>query len=168
MTQSIVLLFGSSNSSGHVSALTGEKSKLEAILSSAPGPVEVNMVTLGLTRSIQGIGTHIDLGGQDPGLTDRVLTALGAYALRRKLATFPIGRLLNSLGPVDQGRLFWRAVRRNRQALALIRRSDIAIAADMPAVKTAWLSARRHLVDQAYYDHRAASVGVTFQLPAAE
>lgn len=169
MTQTtIVLLFGSSSSSGHVSALTGEKSKLEAIISSAPGSVEINMVTLGLTRTIQGIGTHIDLGGQRPGLIDRVLTALGAYALRQKFATFPIGRLLNSMGPVDQGRVFWRAVRRDQDALALIRRSDIAIAADMPAVKTAWLSVRRRMVGQAYYDHRTASAGVTFQLPITE
>src|SRR5690606_23793632 len=114
--------------------------------------------TFWLNRSFQGTGSHIDLGDQRPGLIDRVLVMLGAYALRQKFATFPLGRLLNSLGPVDQGRVYWRAVRRNNDALALIKASDIAIAADMPAVKTAWLAARRKLVGQAFYDHRAASV----------
>ena len=34
------------------------------------------------------------------------------------------------MGPVDPGRVFWRAVRRNNNALNIIRRADIAIAAD--------------------------------------
>ena len=162
---SIVILFGSGFDSGQVSALTGERSKLEAIIEASATPVTVNVVSLGLSRTIPGVVAHTNLPADDLGPADRFLSLIGAYALRRKLAEYPIGRLLNSLGPVDQGRVFWRAVRRSRSALALIRSADIAIAADMPATKTAWMALRRKYVSQSFYDHRSASVGATFQLP---
>lgn len=163
--KSVVILFGSGFDSGQVSALASEQSRIETIVNEASGPVNVSIVSFGLTRAIAGITSQTDLRADSPGPIDRLLTAIGAYALHRKLATVPIGRLLNSLGPVDQGRVFWRAVRRNKSAVELIRSADVLIAADMPAVKTAWMALRRKYVDEAFYDHRSASLGVSYSLP---
>ncbi|MEO7146803.1 MAG: hypothetical protein ABIW81_08665 [Terrimesophilobacter sp.] len=161
MTVSVVLLFGSDVDAGHVSTLPSERSRLQSILDDSAEEVEVNLVSFGLTRRPAGVRTHINLKGHAPGPIDAVLRAIGAFTLRKTLSKFPIGRLLNSMGPVDPGRVFWRAVRRNNNALNIIRRADIAIAADLPAAKTAWISLRKHFIAEAYYDHRSASFGVT-------
>lgn len=166
MTTSVVLLFGSDVDAGHVSTLASERSRLQSIIEEGAGAVDVNLVSFGLDRTIPGISTHVNLKGRSDGPVDTLLRMMGAFALRRKFATFPLGRLLNSMGPVDPGRVFWRAVRRNKTALEVIRRADIAIAADLPAAKTAWIALHRNLVAEAYYDHRSASFGETFFLPA--
>ena len=164
-TTSVVLLFGSDVDAGHVSTLASERSRLQSIIEETPGAVEVDLVSFGLDRTFPGIRTHVNLKGRSLGPLDAVLRAMGVFALRRKCATFPLGRLLNSMGPVDPGRVFWRAVRRDKTALDVIRRADIAIAADLPAAKTAWIALHRNLVRQAYYDHRSAAFGEAFSLP---
>jgi hypothetical protein len=84
--------------------------------------------------------------------------------VRDRLARSPIGRLLNSLGPVDQGRLFRRAVRSDSEAMAMLRAADVAIAADLAGVATAWTAVRRGWVSEAYYDHRASAIGSAIAL----
>lgn len=164
---SIVVLFGTDTDAGQATGLSGERSKLESLAASEDVPISVSIVSFGLARSIDGIETHVDLSREQPGPVDRLLTVIGAFALRSKFSTISIGRLLNTLGPVDAGRVFWRAVRRNKDALRVIKHADVTIAADMPGVKTAWIALHRGWVDEAYYDHRSASLGETFQLPTA-
>ena len=122
-TTSVVLLFGSDVDAGHVSTLASERSRLQSIIEETPGAVEVDLVSFGLDRTFPGIRTHVNLKGRSLGPLDAVLRAMGVFALRRKCATFPLGRLLNSMGPVDPGRVFWRAVRRDQTALDVIRRA---------------------------------------------
>lgn len=93
--------------------------------------------------------------GPSRAVLDRLLAALGAYALRDRLSRFPLGRLLNSLGPVDQGRVFWRAVRRDRDALTTLKSADAVYATDLAAAKTAWIAVHRGWVRSAVYDHAA-------------
>lgn len=104
--------------------------------------------------------------GPSRAILDRVLRALGAYALRDRLSRSPIGRLLNSLGPVDQGRVFWRAVRNDRGALATLKSADLVVASDLAAAKTAWIAVHRGWVREAIYDHAAR--GYLASLDAAE
>lgn len=166
-TQRIVLLFGSGIDSQTSAALSSESSQLAVLLHGATEPVEVGVISLGLSRGIPGASEHIRLDESGRRVTDKVLTFVGAVALKRWFATFPIGRLLNSLGPVDQGRVFSRTVRRHPAAMRLLQSADIAIATDMGATKLGWLAVHRGWVDEAYFDHRSASVGITWQLPGA-
>ena len=162
----IVLLFGSGIDTENSTALAAKSSQLVRVLDDAPGPVDVGVISLELSRTIAGTSEHIRLDDTDHGLTDRLLTAVGAFALSKAFSTFPIGRLLNSLGPVSQGRVFWRTVKRNPEAMRLLRSADVAIATDVPTTKAAWLAVHRGWVADAHYDHLSASVGINWQLPS--
>ncbi|WP_309071280.1 hypothetical protein [Arthrobacter sp.] len=84
-------------------------------------------------------------------LVDRLLARIGAGKLQRVLQRYPAGRLLNSLGPLDQSRVFWRAVRENKSALSVLDAADVLIAVDLSAVRTAWITSRRNPSVDAYY-----------------
>ncbi|MBB5632665.1 hypothetical protein BKA04_000888 [Cryobacterium mesophilum] len=167
MIRSIVVIIGSRHDASQLSALAGEPSRLQQLIESSTDGVSVTLISNGLDRPIPGLAAHVNLAATQPSAIDRVLSRLGATALFRRLATFPIGRLLNSMGPVDAGRVFWRTVRGSRDAMEALAAADIAIAADMPAVRTAWKALRAQRVTEAYYDHRATSLGITFGIPTA-
>lgn len=162
----IVLLFGSGVDSDRASALASESSPLTTLLAERSHRPQVDVISLGLSRSIAGTSEHIRLDASGRSIIDRILAGAGVFALRDRFARLPLGRLLNSLGPVDQGRVFWRTVRRHPEAMRLLRSADVAIATDLPSAKTAWLAVHRGWVGAAHYDHRAASVGLSWQLPA--
>jgi len=162
--QRIVLLFGPGLEAETSTALALESSQLVSLLKGAHGAVDVSVISLGLSRTISGTSEHIRLDGLGRSFTDRLLTAVGAFALEAPLAAFPLGRLLNSLGPVDPNRLFWRAVKGHPDAIRLLKSANIVIATDLAATKTAWLAVRRSWVDDAFYDRHCASVGISWQL----
>lgn len=155
----VVVLFGSAGSASPGSSLAAETSRLRALLQEHP---HVTVITWGLDREFAG-ADHLDLAAEARGPVDRALTAVGAVRLRDRLRAFPLGRLLNSLGPVDEGRVLWRAVLRSGEARAALRAADVVIAVDGAAVKTAWMARRRRWTPEAYYDHRAAGFGVSFR-----
>jgi hypothetical protein len=82
---------------------------------------------------------------------DRMLGRIGADRLYAFFQKFPAGRLINSLGPLDQSRVFWRAVRKHENAMRSLRSADILLAVDLPAVRTAWQMRRRIRTADAYY-----------------
>jgi len=168
LTQRVVLLFGSGGNTTESTALASESSRLASLLDTATGPVEVSVISLGLSRTITGLAEHIRLDESGRSTADGLLTAVGAFALRTFLASYPAGRLLNSLGPVDPSRVFWRAVKRQPAAMRCLASADVVIATDAATTKTAWLAVHRGWVDDAYLDHRSASVGLGWQLPAVE
>jgi hypothetical protein len=159
--KTVVLLFGSGGDANESSALTSEQSMLKQAVASDGNRTNVDVVSLGLSRPVEGARRHLELslGGTSP--VDKLLRAVGAFALRKRFAKFPLGRLLNSMGPVDPGRVFWRSVRRNGEALAMLRAADLLIAADLAATKTAWIAANRRWVAEAHYDHRSAAAAST-------
>lgn len=163
-TRRAAVLFGDGMASERPAALGSENSPLASLLG-APEPLEVVVVSLGTSRRIDGAVAHVALGDDDLAPADRIFARLGAFRLRALLGRSPLGRLLNSLGPIDPSRVFWRAVSRHPEALALVRSADVVIAADLAAVKTAWIAMRREGVAEAHYDHRAASLGISFALP---
>lgn len=156
--RSIVLLVGVGGSQSGLTALPAEGSLLTTLLADADYVTSVSVVFGGTGRTIVGLENSRVVPTPAPALIDRVLGTIGGFALRRRLAMFPLGRLINSLGPLDAGRVFWRSVRRDREALDLIRGADVAIAGDAAAIKTAWLAVRRGLVADAYVDYRAGSI----------
>lgn len=158
MTMTIVLLFGSGLTASRNGGLPAEQSQLSRLLSDAEQPFEITAITAGALGDIPGLKNHIRV--PPPGLStvDRLLRSMGAFTLHRRFSSFPLGRLLNSIGPVDPGRVFWRSVRRDSAAMDTLKSASIAIAADMPAVKTAWIAVRRGWVDSAFYDHRAGLI----------
>lgn len=161
----ILLLFGSGLNIAPTASSATESPRLTALTSKMTGQTEFVVISLGLDRSIPGATHHIRLPANSLSAFDRAATALGAFRLRRRFSTFPLGRLLNSIGPVDQGRVFWRSVRRHPEALTLLKSSTSVIATDLPAVKAAWIAVRRGWVESAFYEHQAASVGIAFPLP---
>lgn len=160
----IVVVIGALPSSAGLSGLAGEASGLERLLRETTKP-RVTVVALGIDRKIEGLAALIEVGNQPAPIVDRIFRALGFYALRHRLSTFPIGRLLNSMGPIDQGRVFWRQVRQSPAAVSALRRTDIVVAADLPAIKTCWTAQKRGWSTRAQYDYRAAGLGTAFSIP---
>ncbi|MFC9332423.1 hypothetical protein [Arthrobacter sp. NPDC057009] len=89
-------------------------------------------------------------------LADRVLARLPLGGAETVLRKSPLGRLLISLGPTDPSRVFWRAVRADPAALAMLSSADVVLAADLPAVRTAWQVLHTGKVPQAYFGLQAA------------
>lgn len=82
---------------------------------------------------------------------DRLLSRTGAARVHRALQKLSVGRLINSLGPLDQSRIFWRAVRENNDAMSALQSADVLLAVDLAAVRTAWQVRRRNSAIEAYY-----------------
>jgi len=57
---------------------------------------------------------------------------------------------------LDPTRTMWRAVRADRPAMSAARRADLVVAADLPAVRTAWSLLRRGDASRAVYGVSAA------------
>jgi hypothetical protein len=85
----------------------------------------------------------------------RMLRRLGAQAIYRRLAQSPAGRMLNSIGPLDPGRVTWRSIRRHPDARTWISRADLLIASDDASAMTAWHARRRGWVPDARFDPRS-------------
>lgn len=156
----VALLYASGFESGHGSSLATESSRLSEILSRPEGVAAIDIISVGVARRSTHLGEHVDLSNVDAGLFDRVVRAVGGEWLRRRCAQFPLGRLLNSMGPLDAGRTFDRRVRRSPAALAAVRQADVIIAVDSAGVTTAARALRKGWVTEAYYDSRSAALGL--------
>lgn len=127
MTGRVLLLFAATPDPG--AALTaagfGDRIAFDVITSSAP------------RTPVPGAGTVIALTRGPAPAADRVLRGIGAITLRDRLATFPAGRLLNSMGPADPAKVFWRALRAHPEAVALATPQTFVIAGDLAATRAA-------------------------------
>lgn len=158
----IVLLFVSGGDGA--SALASEASHLAQLMADDPRS-QVAVISSRLTRLIPGATGHVRLDSAPRSAWDRTFAALGVFALRARLARYPLGRLLNTLGPVDEGRVWWRTLRRHAEARELLRWADVVIATDIEATKAARRALTRGWVDRALYDQASGSVGASWQLP---
>ncbi len=155
----IVLVFGSGFESGHGSSLSNETSRLGSILERPEGVSGIDMLSVGMPVRMLRRGVHLDLTSVSPGWVDAFWRRVGGERLRLLLGGSPLGRLLNSMGPLEAGRVFWRRVRRSAPALEMFRRADIVVAVDSAGVITAARLLRRRWVREAYYDTRSAAIG---------
>lgn len=154
---SLVLLVGADGDAPQGALLGSESTPLAALLDRPGVTVTVSFVSLGVDRDFPGAAQHVRLGEAGKSVADRLLGAIGAYALRARFEGFPIGRLLNTLGPVDPGRVFWRTLTRTPAAMSLLHRADVVIATDLETTKAAWIAVHRGWVAEAFYDHRAVA-----------
>lgn len=136
-------------------ALTSETS-FAARAAMQNSDTEFCVVSTGVTSAPQA-GIHVALDDAPPSSIDRALRACGVTALAGKLAATPWGRLLNSLGPADRGRVWWRTVRSTAQARDVLRNVDVVIATDIESVKAARHLARRGWAKRALYDPASAT-----------
>lgn len=157
----VAVLYGSGFESGHGSSLATESSRLGEVLARPEGIAAVDIISVGMPARPLRRGEHLDLSTVDPGTVDALVRRFGGERLRRRLAGSPLGRLLNSMGPLDAGRVFARRVRRSPVARAALRRADIVIAVDSAGVIVAATALRRRHVREAYYDTRSAVVGLS-------
>jgi len=153
----IVVLFGAMANFEGSATLDTEASHLASVLAAASSPPTLTAISLGLTQSIRTASHHLRLDDVAPSPVDRALASLGAVSLHDWAARFPIGRLCNSLGPADQGRVFWRTLRRSPAAVRALQAADLVIATDLATAKTGWIAVHRGWARSAVYDPRSAA-----------
>lgn len=150
----LVLVNAEESSAAGISHVSAESS-LAALTRASEASIEVSVVS-GLTPETFAAATlHVRSIALGASPVDRVLRALGGYRLRDAFERFPLGRLLNTLGPLAPSRVFWRALKREAPAMQLLRHADIIIAADLDTTKAAWIARRRGWVEAAYFDRSA-------------
>jgi hypothetical protein len=164
MTREVVVVIGSGWGAGGSAVLAGDPSVLETLIAEG---ASVSVLSYALERTVPGAAAQHDLAQVRPPALDRALRAVGVFRLRDRLSRAPLGRLLNSLGPVDQGRVVRRVALSDAVARNLLRSADVVIAADLAGVATAWTARRRGWVTEAFYDHRASALGAGISLPVA-
>lgn len=127
----------------------GEDSLQEELAKASGRDVRLQLVSWSPSeRFPQGVVVGPTAGTQ---AVDRVLTRIGAVRLQGVLQKYPAGRLLNSLGPLDQSRVFWRAIQKREDAMSALRSADVLLAVDLAAVRTAWKTRQNNPSVEAYY-----------------
>lgn len=101
-------------------------------------------------------GFHLHTIALGTSALDRVSRSLGLTALARRAVRTPLGRLLNSLSPADESRVFSRAVMNDPEARKLIGEASLLVAADAPATRAAWSFLHAGRVPRAVYTLQAA------------
>lgn len=154
----------------HVVIVVGSQSKPEQLFRSALGELSPQAalsrasgreVAVSLLSQLPAAETqdlaasHVVSPSRKP-LTDRVVASLHLDRVDALLRKSPLGRLLISLGPTDLSRVFWRAVRADSAALTMLSTADVVLAADLPAVRTAWHILHSGKVPSAYFGLQAA------------
>ncbi|MFJ6026142.1 hypothetical protein ACIQCN_01565 [Pseudarthrobacter sp. NPDC092424] len=153
----VVLLVGSPTPPDELirSALGGSAPK--AALSRAAGrDVSVSLLSLAAPTTLDGFASSHVVSPANIPVMDRVAGKLSLDRAATALKASPLGRLLLSLGPTDPSRVFWRAVRADPKALALLRTADVLLAGDLPAVRTAWHLLHSKQVPAAFFGLQAA------------
>lgn len=153
----VVIVVGSQSEPEQLFRSALGKLSPQAALSRASGrEVTVSLLSQLQTAESQDLAaSHVVSPSRRP-LVDRVLASLHVNRADALLRKSPLGRLLISLGPTDSSRVFWRAVRADPAALAMLSTADVVLAADLPAVRTAWHVLRSGQVPSAYFGLQAA------------
>lgn len=149
----VAVLIGSATDPDHVLTSTLGDEPLDVALSRAAGR-DVHAVLISwLPSKTHPEGYPVAPNRQRINLADRALKTLGVQRLYDVLQRFPAGRLVNSLGPLDPSRVFWRAIRADGGARAAIQSCEVLIAVDLAAVRTAWELRRSSDINatEAYY-----------------
>lgn len=153
----VVLIVGAPTAPDELirSALGGSTPK--SVLSrAADRDVAVSLLSMATPTALEGFDSfHVASPANTP-VTDRVAEKLSLDRLSTVLKASPLGRLLLSLGPTDPSRVFWRAVRADPKALAMLRSADVLLAGDLPAVRTAWHLLRSKQVPAAFFGLQSA------------
>ena len=155
----VLLLFGATpDPSAAILAAFGHADAREAFSAALRGEVELVMITWQEPpATVPGIAATIALAASRRTPLDAFFASIGAHALRDRLARFPAGRLLNSLGPADAARTFWRTLRHDPAAIALTGPDVVAVAGDLAATRAAWQLLHSARAARGLYGLRAAT-----------
>lgn len=147
----VVALVGSATDPDQIlrSALADEA--LSDALATASGrQIELKLVSW-LPSSDIALSVAVGEAGGRRSAMDRLFSLKPPLRFHSALQKFPAGRLINSLGPLDQSRIFWRTVRKNELASSALSTADVLLAVDLPAVRTAWIMRRKNPSSEAYF-----------------
>jgi hypothetical protein len=152
----VVIVIGSQSEPEQLfrSAL-GEHSPQAALSLASGRDVEVSLLSRRLVQESRDLAASHVLSPSRTPLPDRLFARLHLNRLEVLLRKLPLGRLLISLGPTDPSRVFWRAVRADPEALAMLSAADVVLAGDLPAVRTAWHLLHSGKVPSAYFGLQA-------------
>ncbi|MGC5628506.1 glycosyltransferase [Georgenia sp. Z1344] len=151
-----VLVVGSEDPADEVLARSAGAGDLAERLGSPGAPAHVTLVCrTAPVAPVAGVDV-VHVIAEDHGPLARIAGS-GRYrsfdaATRRSVP----GRLLATLSPVDDTRTVWRAARADATAESLAGQADVAVAVDLPAVRTAWEWLRRGVVGRAVHGVAAA------------
>jgi hypothetical protein len=99
---------------------------------------EIVLLGWELSKSPEGVQA-VSVLGEGQHATGGWLTRFAIRALGNGF----VGANLLRVSPWDAGRTFWRGVRRNRTAMAVLLNSEIVVALERNAILTVWKIARR-------------------------
>ncbi|MGO1770206.1 MAG: glycosyltransferase [Microbacterium sp.] len=152
----VVLVVGSEDPADDVLARAAGAGDLAERLGTPEAPAHVTLVCRTAPRTpVPGVAVvHVLAEHRSPLAS---IAGSGRYrsldaAARRSVP----GRLLATLSPLDDTRTVWRAVRADAKAQVLVRQADLAVAVDLPAVRTAWSWLRGGVVPVAVHGVAAA------------
>lgn len=153
----VVILCGSPGWSSALRAASSGR-RLDELFSDATGDaVDVIVVS---TQDEQdppaGAQTIVVSAVGRTGGLDGILARVRLTRVAEVMGRTPVGRLLNSLGPLSPARIFRRQLRRDKAANAVLSRADVIIAADVAATAAAWAAAHRDDATLAYLGVSAA------------
>jgi hypothetical protein len=154
----IVLVIGSAADPGNlVESLLPESDLRELFATAIGAPVTIDVISMTPAKlPRRDIDQWRALRDRRPGELDRMLHTAGAARLYTILSRLPVGRLLNSWGPLDPSRVLWRSLRRDPESVALLRGASVIVAVDAPAIRTAWMTLHSGQADRAYSGLAAA------------
>ncbi|MGC5616679.1 glycosyltransferase [Georgenia sp. Z1491] len=163
-----VLVVGSEDPADEVLARSAGAGDLAERLGSPESPAHVTLVCRTAPRTpVAGVAVvHVIAEDRSP---LAAIARSGRYraidaAARRSVP----GRLLATLSPLDDTRTVWRAARSDATAEALAGQAGVAVAVDLPAVRTAWSWLRRGVVPAAVHGVAAAERLVRREPPAGD
>jgi hypothetical protein len=139
MSRVLVLLASTADPAAAIAASLSGRDLAEAF----PGDTITLVSATTPPGDLDGVAEIVALDRQAPPRGERILTVLGLRSLHRRLSRFPAGRLLNTLGPADTSRSFWRAMRADEQAMTAAASADIVVAGDLASTRAAWMLWRR-------------------------
>lgn len=150
------ILIGSATDPDQLIKSTLGDEPLADALSRASGRKISTTVVTWLPSELHPTGYSIASSKMQNSLADRFLNWAMLRRIYNIFQKFPAGRLINSLGPLDQSRIFWRAVRADPAVRSALEHCDVLIAVDLAAVRTAW-ELRRASTDGAEAFHGLGS-----------
>jgi glycosyltransferase involved in cell wall biosynthesis len=152
----VVVVVGSEAPADEALASIAGGGNLADRLGTPDRPAQVTVVCrVAPAAGIEGV-SDVVVVGQDSSALGR-LSRTGAYGAAESAAARSVpGRVLASISPMDPTRTMWRAVRASGPAVDAVRGADLVVAADLPAVRTAWSMLRRGAAPRAVYGVSAA------------
>lgn len=155
----IAVLVGNESDPGQVIlAALGGQSAPEAFSSVTPDDrMEVTLISWSApSKPLEGVRSTPPLSEASDPLLDKILNRQPLRSLVALSRSSALGRLVLSMSPADQGRVFWRRMKAQPSLRRILRESDVLVAADYPATRVCWHSVKTISGQRAYFGIQSA------------